>query len=262
MKCNEKLQKSDRYDRFTVIEGNRPLETTDYRYKKLRDSMKKYGFLPPCPVHCRQRGGKYEIFDGQNRFAVAKELGIPFYFVVYNNGKIDLSEINDVQRPWNLRNHVGRYAQEGIAHYRELLDFSDKYRISLGIAAGLLSGGNAAAGEKSKQIKRGEYKVTDRNVAELVATTALELSSLTQMSRHANFLNALVRCIRVKEFLPSRFVEKARKCPAKLVPQADVQSYLRMIEEVYNFHSKNPIPVAFMANEVERKRSLRVRNAV
>lgn len=262
MQCREKLQKSDRYDQFTVVEDNRPLNTTDYQYKLLRKSMIKHGYLPPYPIHCRQIGGKYEIFDGQNRFAVAKELGIPFYFVVFNNNSIDLSEINDAQRPWNLRHHVGRYAQKNIPDYRELLDFSDKYRISLGIAAGLLSGGNAAAGERSKQIKRGEYKVTDRKVAELVATTALELQSITQMSRHTNFLNALVRCIRVREFLPSHFVEKARKCPAKLVPQADVQAYLRMIEEVYNFHSKNPIPVAFMANEVERKRSPRIRNAV
>lgn len=249
-----KLQTTSDYSMFVFHDENRVVDISKFRYKKLRDSLKKYGFIPAYPLHCRARGNRLEVFDGHRRFTAAKELSLPVWYIIYNNGQLNLAEINDAQEKWTVTDFIESMAQRGVADYRELLEFSRKYRLPIGMSAGLLAGCVGASGEIGKRLRGGTYAIKDRETSSAVASIVSELHAINKVARHSYFLNAMTRCVRVREFDASQFVEKARKLPAKFIPQPDVQSFLRMIDEIYNYHAQKPIPLAFMANEASKGR--------
>ena len=249
---NPKLQHEKNYKLFLMNEENRPIDPDAYHYRKLRTSMQRYGFLPAYPLHCRPRNGRLEIFDGHRRFSVAKELGLPVWFVVYDDGQLDLPFINETQEKWNLSDYVGSRAQQGRSDYVELQEFSKTNEIPLSIAAALLAGCAGVAGITLMRIRSGDFEIKDRDIAQRVASVYRSIKSISRITRHAGFVNALTRCMRVKGFNASRLIENARKCPGKLVTQPDIQGFLRMLEEIYNFQSRAPIPLAFLANEMSK----------
>lgn len=247
---NAKLQTSDNYKLFLMSDLNRSVDTESKHYRRVLDSMRKYGFIPAYPVHCKTKGNRLEIFDGQHRFHAARELKLPIHYVVYDNGEIDLGGINSTQAPWTIRNYVESHAQQGKAAYRELLQFADAHKLPLSICANLLAGLTGKAGTGSRgPLCDGRFQIRNRNLAETVATICAEVRKLSRIGTQTLFVNAISRAVHVKEFDPARFMEKAAKYPAMLTPQANLESYNQLIQNIYNHAARNTIPLAFMANE-------------
>src|SRR5262245_39047629 len=87
-------------------EQNRQLELA--KHKKLRESMKKNGFVPSFPIVVRRHAdGVLEIYDGQHRFAFAVELELPVYYVE-DKGTWDVAEINSTAKTWTLADYAKR----------------------------------------------------------------------------------------------------------------------------------------------------------
>jgi hypothetical protein len=98
-------------------------------------------------------------------------------------------------------------------------------------------------------VENGTFKILVYDFAETVATTVDELSAINKCVRFRAFIIALGKCLRVNGVNPSTLVERARKNPALLTRQAGVDEYIQVIEKIYNYRSRNPIPLAFMARE-------------
>ena len=87
-----RIEETADYALFTSGKGNRPVKAGGRR--ALRDSMARYGWLPAFPMMVRRDSGMLVIIDGQHRFAIAQELGIPARYVV-DNREVDVALINN-----------------------------------------------------------------------------------------------------------------------------------------------------------------------
>ena len=80
------LKVTKNYDLFELHPFNRDL----HKDALLKTSMKENGFMPSSPIHCVRNGnGKLKIIRGHHRFANAKELGLPVWYVI-DESNVDL----------------------------------------------------------------------------------------------------------------------------------------------------------------------------
>jgi hypothetical protein len=247
-----KLGRTTDYRMFAFHEKNRPVRESS-RYRKLVASMKEYGFIPAHPIHCVPNGGgKMLVIDGHRRLHAASELGLPVYYVYTREARfasISPSKTSKAGEPWTIQDHVNTY-KDANPDIARLDDFCCRHKISVTAAVGLLAGSiNSPGSNHLDAVENGTFKILDYDFAETVATTVDELSAINKCVRFRAFIIALGKCLRVNGVNPSTLVERARKNPALLTRQAGVDEYIQVIEKIYNYRSRNPIPLAFMARE-------------
>jgi hypothetical protein len=239
------------YKKFTVDDSNRGITTKNL--KKLRQSMTTFGWLEAYPMHVVSRAGRMVVIDGQHRFAIAQELGIPVLYVVCKDYEdLHIAEINNAQSPWSIKDYLESHIKRGTPHYAALRNFSEEYRLPLGISSKLLMGlSNRQNG--STEIKEGKFRVKDSATAGIIGRIISFLRAELGIKWAANcfFVDALVKCTRVEGFSAETFVKRCASCPGKLVLQPTTKAFLQMIEDVYNRGAakKNTLPLAFKASQ-------------
>ena len=103
------------YDLFQILDENR--EILETRIKKIRKSFQKKVIRNPIIVN-----EKMEIIDGQGRFTVLKEMGLPIeYIVVPNTGVEECHLMNQVQTNWTDIDFIKSYATMENQNYTRLL---------------------------------------------------------------------------------------------------------------------------------------------
>lgn len=224
------------------------------RHKRLRDSMRKNGWIPSMPMSCLRNGNNRLIVkDGQHRLAIAEELSIPVYWA---DCEVDfcISEINTTSVTWKPRDHAEKHAANGLKAYQEGLDFADQHKLSIGIAFALLSG-TTSFGNIDDAFFRGTFRVKDRAWADRVGMLYSRMCGLNGAIRNMRFTEACMAVCRLKEFDPERMISCAERCREKLVSYSTREAYLDLLEEVYNFGRKSLVPLKMPAIEAMRKRS-------
>lgn len=245
-----KLRKTTDYEKFNHIKNNRPVNLRRTNVRKLKRSMRKHGWLPSQPMKIRKNGdGKYYIDDGQHRLAIAEEFGLTVYYVV-DNANIDLAEFQGTSSTWSLEDYLHKYVSEGIDDYIYLEHFYNRYDIPLSVCVSLLEGVSYFYGDKFKD---GSFEIKDKQTANDIAKAVLKIRELQDRARGRRFIESLILCSKVDGFDLSTFVSKCESHTDKLQNCGDVEAYLSVIEETYNFKSRDKIPLKFLAKEVKRK---------
>ena len=251
-----KINQTRNYGQFESDTTNRPITDRDgSKLRTLRASMKKYGFLP-FPIIVKREGDHLRIIDGQHRFSVAKELGLPISWVETDRNDIVIAEVAAAQCPWSLIHYVGSFAAQGAKDYESLLQFSNETSIPLGTAASLLIGDCGGAHNVFDAVKNGKFKVKDVDYARRVASILGVIKKHVPWAMVKNSVNAISRFVRVKEFDDAQMIKRIETHPHMLRKCATLDTYSEMYAEVYNYSSRTRIPLAFLAGEVMSARSL------
>lgn len=144
-----KIQTTKNYRLFHRHEGeNREVDIG--KHYRLRESMKRYGFLRSFPIVCyRDKDGNLYVKDGQHRLAIAEELGLSVWWVE-ETVNFDPAITSSAAKGWVHKDYAVKFASSGIAAYQELLDFSERFRVTVSLSATLLAGttsfGNISGG--------------------------------------------------------------------------------------------------------------------
>jgi hypothetical protein len=240
------------YSMFTISGENRPLDLS--RRKALRDSMKSYGFLKSFPLSCvRDRNNKLVVKDGQNRLAIAEELGLPVHYFV-EEVDYDIAAVNNAQQKWTLSDYAMKWAAQGKPDYMTLLAFIESHSMPIGLATSLLCGCVHANGPLMRRFREGGFKVSDYEFADRVADVYSHLLSLSKDIKNRNCLAAVMASMRIEGFEPKRLIDGAKRRPEKLRAYATRDCYLEMIEELYNFNRSKLVPVKMPALQILRER--------
>lgn len=239
------------YSLFELSPENRQICLNKHR--KLEASMQKYGFLRCFPMACYKRGTKWVIKDGQHRFEVAKKLALPVWWVE-SPDDFDVADTAQGQVTWNAADYVNRFIRRGLKAYIELQDFCDAHRISIQVGAKLLSG-TVSFGNITQKFYAGELVIKDRRWADVVASCYTGLANLSASVRNARCLEACMWAARVPKFDAGRLLSNAERCVDRLRPYSTRDAYLTMIEEVYNFHRKQLVPIKIAAEQAMRERN-------
>jgi hypothetical protein len=250
--ATQAIMTTKNYRMFCVSEENRPLDLS--RRKALRDSMKSYGFLKSFPLSCyRDRNKKLVVKDGQNRLGIAEELGLPVHYFI-EDVDYDIATVNNAQQKWTLNDYAMKWAAQGKEHYATLLAFIELHSMPIGLGTSLLCGYSHLNGCLMKKFKDGGFEVLDYEFADRVAAVYLQLVRVAKEIKSRNCLAAVIAAMRVPGFDCKRLVDGAKKRPEKLKPYATRDSYLEMIEDIYNFNRTKLIAVKMPALQILRER--------
>ena len=248
MKLTTILSSKD-YNKFSIAEENRSIRKTNLTKK--RKSMKKYGWIAACPAQVVIRNGRHVIIDGQHRFRIAEELGIPVvYVVVPDRVGLVISEINNAQEPWNSLDYVSSECKKGNPHFVKLADFAERHSLPIGISAKLLLGqSNRHTG--TREIRDGTFTVKDNN-ADQIAQIVSRVRVIVKWAANTGFIDALSKACSINSFNPVQFIERCENNPGKLKLQPTTEAFLELIEEIYNFRTSDgkKLPVRFLASKV------------
>lgn len=255
MKTQTKIESSVKYAEFSFLTGNRPIDTTNPKYRKVRASLKKNGWIESFPATVIIKSGKKFLIDGQNRFTAAKELGLPVVFVTIKNN-IKISELSECNRPWNSNDYAGSHASEGNINFQRLVAFCARHNISAARAGNLLNAKSKmmidSSGGTAAMVKNGTFKFTSEGLhhAEEVLRVCSHLPQQLRKNRAANA--AIARILLINDVNPDTLIQKLDSNTATITPKATVSDYIQMFELVYNKRNQSPVAIAMKVMEYTR----------
>jgi len=252
MATTKKVNCTRDYRLFERSPDNRAVDLK--KHKRLRASMKKYGWIPSFPMTCIRNGSaRLVVKDGQHRLALAEELGIPVWWMETD---IDfcVSEINTTSVGWKLRDHAEKHRDNGLEEYEKGLKFADTYGLSVGVAFALLAG-TTSFGNVQPEFLDGTFKTKDVEWAEAVGALYSALCGLSKSVKNMRLMEACMAVCRVKGFDPNRLYSGAERCREKLVSYSTREAYLDLLETIYNFGRSRLVALKMPAIEAMRKRN-------
>lgn len=227
-KTINKVYETTNYSKFNTLKGNRAIDET--RKTKIRDSIKNVG-LVRYPILCNE---KMEIIDGQARFAVCKEDGLPVYYIIEPGIGIDeCIHMNINQGNWKIMDYINSYASRGNTNYIRLLNFlndNPKYQYATKIWTVF----HSDSSNKVEVIKSGRATVTNQAIE-----SAQELLDFfdnfdgVMTNRKKEFYTAIGYCYEFPEVDNVRLIKKLENSRA-FVNIADTQDAMGVIEDEYN----------------------------
>lgn len=253
MAQHKKIESTRNYRMFHNNSGeNRPLNLKGH--KKLVESMKKYGFLQSFPIVVARDGqGRLVVKDGQHRLTIAESLGLPVYWVE-DTANFDVAVVNSSAKVWIPRDYAMKYAANGISAYQEGLDFADRHHLPIGVAFGLLAG-TVSFTNVEESFYSGAFKIKDKVYADVVASLYNTLVEMSPQVKSARMLEACMAVCRVPDFDAERLLSGARRCREKLVSYSTKDSYLEMLETLYNYGRNKLVGLRAEATMAMRRRS-------
>lgn len=243
------------YEKFTFSIENRDVNLTKIEARKLRESMKKYGWLISFPASCIVDNGKLKVQDGQHRITIAKQLGIGIVYVIEPKN-YDVADTNTAQAGWKPVDYMKRWQKAGIKDYHEIEEMRKTFKfMPFGACVSFLMGHYHYSHVRGK-FENGLFRVKSKGLAYRIAITYKKMITANSDCKGTNNLKALYACYLVEAFDDDRLIEKAEKFPHLLQNFARRDDYLEMYEEIYNHAVRSGrIPLKFLALEAIKKRS-------
>jgi hypothetical protein len=240
------------YSMFRVIHGNR--DTIPLHVHRLTKSMKEQHLVSPIIVN-----EKMEVIDGQNRLEASKAAGVPVrYIVVPGYGLEEVQRLNATSLNWSKMDYLKSYAKQGVQAYVTMLDFMQRHKVfSISPAEALLTQNQGGAnntneiresGERkgrNKNFEAGRLKIADLEKANRMANELKELAPHFDHFNTFTFVRAYLTVSKKEAFNPEQFIERCKSYPQMLQPRINVAGYIEMIEDVYNFRSRNKVSLKY-----------------
>lgn len=224
------------YDIFTTLDGNRKI--TDQRTAKIKKSIMSRGWIRN-PIVVNE---KMQIIDGQGRFMVCRELGLPIEYVIAEGADIDdCIALNIGQSNWSSLDYIESYSKMGNVDYQMLLSANEIYGKKLGLQAlAVTVGGHpTVGGHVTQNINTGAFKVYNPVDAERRTKFVCDcISDFSQdKGRKATWAIVMCFCYDYPKIDNRKMARNMQLYKAYLNPIATVEQALAEVEKVYNFRS-------------------------
>lgn len=225
-KINEVFETSD-YNMFSFIANNRVVSKA--HVNKIIASMEKKRLVSPILIN-----EKGQIIDGQHRFLAQKELSFPIPYIKQSGyGEKETQILNNNTKNWSLGDWELHYCNKNIRDYLIYRDFRKQYRFTTEQCQMLLS-----EQSNNEAFKDGFFKVEDFRKATMRADMIVSVGKYFRDYKDRMFMRAMIACFDNKDYNHNRFLKKLSYQGNSLVKCVDKKSYLRLIEEIYNFKSR------------------------
>lgn len=113
------------YDKFKFIKGNRNVNESNK--SKLENSMDQKQLVIPILVN-----ENMEIIDGQHRYEVCKEKGLPLYYHIEKGyGIEDVKRANIVSRTWKIDDYLNMFVENELEEYIIFKEIIDAYGLTV-----------------------------------------------------------------------------------------------------------------------------------
>ena len=191
MKYNFKYDSTTDYDLFTFISENR--ETKKIHVDKLKLSVQDINLLPANPIIVANG----LIIDGQHRFNVCKELGLPIYYIEIIGMTTEemitaMHKLNSNAKNWGLDDYLKLYQKQGNKNYIKLYEFKDEFDLSVSISIYMYSGFDDVAYKNASEqsgFKDGKFEPKNEEIARKVASNYATIRNFFSANDKDNLKN-------------------------------------------------------------------------
>lgn len=243
------------YTLFKTLQGNRAINMPNIR--RLKDSFLKKQLENPIIVN-----EKFEIIDGQHRFRVCKELGLPVHYMICNNfGLKEVQMLNSNMSNWKREDYLKAYCDMGIEPYLKFRSFMNDFP-EFGIASSealltqKLSGGHIARQDKVhstnasgsiaiKYFENGDLVIPDLELSYKQAKMILQIKPFYNGFYRSVFVRAMIGLFRNPNYDHATFIKRLETQPNSLGHCSTVAQYRELIEEIYNYRARNKVSLRY-----------------
>lgn len=254
-KVINQVYETNDYSLFKQLKGNRTINMPNIR--RLKDSFNIKQLENPIIVN-----EKFEIIDGQHRFKVCSELGLPVHYMICNNfGLQEVQMLNSNMSNWKREDYLNAYCDMGIEPYLQFRNFMHDYP-EFGIASAealltqRLSGGHWSKTDKEhstnnsgsiavKYFENGDLQIPDLNLSRKQAKMIIQIKPYYDGFNRAVFVRAIIGLCRNPNFDFATFIKKLESQPNALTHCSNVGQYKELIEEIYNYRSRNKVSLKY-----------------
>ena len=239
-KVNEVYSTKD-YNKFKFRGDNRIIKES--HVKGLVKNMRERGWESGSYVVINERG---EVIDGQHRVRAAIQVGIPIHYTIEKKtGFETIRNLNRNQKNWAISDHIHGFVEENNPHYIKLNNFSKEFP-DLKITECMMLCKNSFTSCSRDEFESGNFKTKDMVVAREWGNNIMSLKPYFKGYNRSIFVRALVKILSNKqEFDFKRFLHKIQLRPNLIVMCGTVEQYVGMIEEIYNYSSRDKINLRF-----------------
>lgn len=240
---------------FKSIDGNRVPNLQ--HIKRLSASVEKYG-MKCNPIIVNQR---FEVIDGQHRLAAAREVGTFVYYIMINGYTLrEVHTLNLNQKNWTKKDFMNGYADMGIESYVKLKKFAEKNddftftecvsfcsNVS-GASANTIHNKFRNDGKQynmQEVFEEGTWKGRDFNLAQEWANKIRMIKPYYNGYNRNSFVGTMISLFSNKNFDFNEFMHKLRLQPTALLDCASRDQYKTLIEDIYNYRSRNKVSLRY-----------------
>lgn len=239
-----KVYKTNDLSIFNQIDGNRVPNLQ--HVKRLSDSIRVYG-MKCNPILVNE---KMEVIDGQHRLLAAKETESFVYYIIVNGYKLDdVHTLNLNQKNWTKKDFMEGYANIGIKDYIMIKKFSEKNDdFGLNDCIALCSNNSVNSGTTNngqKPFENGLWKCKNTDIAQDWANKIRMIKPYYSGYNRSTFVGTMTTLFSNELFDFNEFMHKLRIQPTALVDCANRDQYKTLIEDIYNYKSRNKISLRY-----------------
>lgn len=221
------------YNQFKRIDGNRLINNKNY--SKLVNSMKEEQLFIPILVN-----EKMEIIDGQHRFAAAKELGLPIFYIVKEGyGINEVKKANMVGSNWTKADFLDMYITNGNEVYIQFNEISKAYNIKINNLIKLFAyvqGLNQKIA--AKNFEEGTLNINGKEII-LEYLEAFKDFAFFDCWRTRQFNAAFMKLYFHPSYNHARMKEKLALRSTALVKKSTIAEYLQLLtKDIYSYQSQ------------------------
>jgi hypothetical protein len=227
------------YGLFKSIDGNRNLNLL--HLNRLRKSMQERALFTIITVNER-----YEIIDGQHRFEVSKELGLPVHYVMCAGyGINEVHILNANSKTWNTDDYLQGYIKLGKQDYIQYEKFKSKYGFGHQECMQMLQGSMCSVGSKFHEFFSGDFKIKSYKNAVEFAERMVLIGNYYAGYQRRSFIQAMFILKNKPQFEFMEFLNKLRLNPSALTDCSTVSQYITLIEEIYNYRRRDKVNLRY-----------------
>lgn len=224
------ILKTDDYSKFSFLNENRRINSRNY--SQLISSMKEEQLVIPILVN-----GRMEIIDGQHRYTVCKELGLPiYYYMVENYGIEQVQRANMVGTNWRKPDFLNMYLQKKDEVYIEFAGLMERYELSISNLIKLFAKIQKESQAKlGKDFETGKFTLKGLDIA-IDFLVALQDFDFFDEFRSVSFVTAFIDLYFHPDYTHEVMKNRLIKRQSSFEKQGNAGEYLSMLtREVYSF---------------------------
>jgi len=242
---------------FKSIGGNRV--PNPQHVKRLKRSIIENGML--CnPILVNER---MEVIDGQHRLLASKEAQSHIFYIVLKNYSLkEVHTLNLNQKNWTKKDFMDGYADMGLDSYKKLRFFTEKHEdFTFGDCIAMCSNITGSSGLDASQKNRiaksgdsinvtevfvdGTWRGKDFDLANEWAEKLRLIKPYYAGYNKTTFVGTMLGLFTNTIFDYSEFMHKVRLQPKALVDCANREQQRLLIEEIYNYRSRNKVNLRY-----------------
>ena len=240
-----KVYKTSNLSMFKQIDGNRVPNLQ--HVKRLADSISVYG-MKCNPILVNER---MQVIDGQHRLMAAKEAESFIYYIIVKG--YTLSEVHTLnlnQKNWSKKDFMEGYANMQIEPYIKLKEFLLKNNdfslpVCLAFCNNTTDSSHNKLGENKEVFENGTWKGRDFVLGQEWANKIRMIKPYYQWYNTASFVGTMITLFKIEKFDFNEFMHKVRLQPTALVLCSNREQYKTLIEDIYNYRSRNKISLKY-----------------